>query len=75
MRAEADAPGVLVHSVDLKSMRTGMGLQFKRADGHVVASLQLHAKPLRQWPSKVWPAWVTEAKPAHSKGRGAAVLH
>ena len=88
VRTDADAQGVLVHSVDMKSLHAGMGLQFKNADGHVVASLQLHAKPVRQWlnivydqylraqwPSNVWPAWVTEAKPAHSKGRGAAVLH
>lgn len=88
VQTAAHTQRVLVHSVDLKPLRTGMGLQFKNADGNVVASLQLHAKPLRQWlnivydqylragwPSNVWPAWVAEAKPAHGKGPGAPVLH
>jgi len=88
VRVDAGAQGVLVPSVTLKPARSTMKLQFKDADGNVVASLQLQPKPLRQWlnivydqylragwPSTIWPAWVAEAKPAHSEGRGAAVLH
>ena len=87
VRADAETHGVLVHSVDLKSSRASMGLQFKEANGNVIASLQLQPKPLRQWlnivydqclhagwPASVWPAWVAEAKPPATASR-AAVLH
>lgn len=87
VRADAETQGVLVHSVDLKSLRAGMGLQFKDANGDVIASLQLQPRPLRQWlnivydqyllagwPTTVWPTWVTEAKPSQTSNR-AAVLH
>lgn len=87
VRTEPDVKGVLIHSVDLKTSNAGMGLQFKDADGNVVASLQLQPRPLRQWlnivfdqyrkaqwPTAVWPAWVAQAKPAQTPAR-AAVLH
>lgn len=87
VRTEPDVQGVLIHSVDLKSANAGMRLQFKDADGNVVASLQLQPRPLRQWlnivfdqyhkaqwPTAVWPAWVAGAKPLQAPSR-AAVLH
>lgn len=87
VRAGTGTQGVLVHSADLKSSRSGMGLQFKTIDGNVVASLHLQPKPLRQWlnivydqylragwPTTVWPAWVAEAKPSQTSSRS-AVLH
>lgn len=87
VRTEPDVQGMLIHSVDLKTSNAGMGLQFKDADGNVVASLQLQPRPLRQWlnivfdqyrkaqwPTAVWPAWVAEAKPQETPAR-AAVLH
>lgn len=87
VRAEADNPGVLVHSVDLKSTRAGMDLLFKDVGGNVEASLQLAPKPLRQWLSilhahyqragwlaALWPSWVTDAKTPQQTNR-AALLH
>ena len=87
VRADAETPGVLLHSVDLKSSRAGLVLQFKDGDGNVAASLQLQPKPLRQWlnivydqyllagwPTTFWPAWVAEAKPSQTSSR-AALLH
>ena len=75
VRADADTQGVLVCSVDVKSIRLGVMLQFKDRDGKLAASLQLQSKPLRQWlnilhgqyqrgawPTGVWPAWIAEAK-------------
>ena len=87
VRARPDMQGVLIHSVDLKPSRTGLGLHFKDVGGNVIASLQLQPRSLRQWmnivydqylhagwPTTVWPAWVAEAKPAATPAR-AAVLH
>ena len=87
VRAEADNPGALVHSVDLKLARSGMGLLFKDAGGSVVASLQLESKPLRQWlnilhvqcqraawQTDLWPSWVTDAQAPRPAGRP-ALLH
>lgn len=87
VRADAETPAVLAHSVGLKSSRAGLVLQFKDVDGNVFISLQLQPKPLRQWlnivydqyqragwPTTVWPAWVADAKPSQTSRR-AAVLH
>lgn len=82
VRAKVHEQGVLIHSVDIKTSNVGMDLQFKDAQGSVVASLQLQAMPLRQWlnivydqyqkahwPTNVWPTWVTEANPAQTPAR------
>lgn len=87
VRTNPDVQGVLIHSVDLRTANAGMGLQFKDADGYEVACLQLKPQPLRQWlnivfdqyrkaqwPTAVWPAWVSEARPPETPVR-AEVLH
>lgn len=76
-----------MHSIDLNFSRACVDLQFKDADGNVIAILQLQLKPLRhwlnilfdqyrkaQWPTSVWPAWVAESKPSITPAR-TAVLH
>lgn len=84
VKAQADSQALLVQSVDLKTLATGMALSFKDKDGQVFASLQLRPQALRnwlnivydqylraEWPTSMWPSWVTEAK----QPTGAAVLH
>jgi len=87
VRADAQAQGVLIHSVDLKAATASLALVFKDAAGQEVARLQLQSKPLRQWlgivhgqyvkaqwPAEVWPAWVQQA-PVSKSPKTSAVLH
>lgn len=88
VRADAQAQGVLIHSVDLKAAKVSLALVFKDAAGQGVARLQLQTKPLRQWlgivhgqyikaqwPTGVWPVWVEQAPVSVAPINRSAVLH
>ncbi len=76
----------LVASVDVSAEPALMRLVFAAPEGEEPVSLDLEARPLRQWlnivhdryrqaewPMTVWPAWMTEAaRPVEPAG---AVLH
>jgi ABC-type transporter Mla MlaB component len=88
VRVDAQAQGVLIHSVDLKAAKVSLSLVFKDATGQEVARLQLQSKPLRQWlgivhgqynkaqwPTGVWPVWVEAAQVSVAPKTRSAVLH
>lgn len=88
VRADAQAQGVLIYSVDLKAAKASLGLVFKNATYQEVARLQLQTKPLRQWlgivhgqyvkaqwPTDVWPTWVEQAHVGKAPIARNAALH
>ena len=88
VRADAQAQGVLIHSVDVKAPKASLALVFKESTGQEVARLQLQTKPLRQWleivhgqyikaqwHTGVWPVWVEQAPVSVALINRSAVLH
>lgn len=85
VRAAADSAAWLANSVDISHGTQGLRLTLRGAEGQSV-SLDLAAKPLRQWlgivhelylkgewPLGAWPAWLCES--AQAAAPQAALLH
>lgn len=75
VKANADSKAMLVQSVDVKTLASGIELGFKDKDGLIFARLQLRQQVLRnwlnivydqylrgEWTTGIWPLWITEAK-------------